>query len=141
ARIARGQLLTVTLDALPGETFSGTVDRVAPTATVNGGVVSYAVRLVLEPVDAPLRSGMSATADIVVAEAKGVVLVPNWAIRRDRDTGQVLVSLLKDGKLVEVPVTLGLRNESLSEVKSGVIAGDVVGISTLREALNLFGGG
>lgn len=141
ARIALGQLLTVTLDALPGETFSGKVDRVAPTATVNGGVVSYAVRLVLEPVDAPLRSGMSATADIVVAEAKGVVLVPNWAIRRDRDTGQVLVSLLKDGKLVEAPVTLGLRNESLSEVKSGVIAGDVVGISTLREALNLFGGG
>ncbi|MBI5293468.1 MAG: efflux RND transporter periplasmic adaptor subunit [Chloroflexi bacterium] len=141
ARIALGQLLTVTLDALPGETFSGKVDRVAPTATVNGGVVSYAVRLVLEPVDAPLRSGMSATADIVVAEAKGVVLVPNWAIRRDRDTGQVLVSLLKDGKLVEAPVTLGLRNESLSEVKSGVIAGDMVGISTLREALNLFGGG
>ncbi|MBI2976356.1 MAG: efflux RND transporter periplasmic adaptor subunit [Chloroflexi bacterium] len=141
ARIALGQLLTVTLDALPGETFSGKVDRVAPTATVNGGVVSYAVRLVLEPVDAPLRSGMSATADIVVAEAKGVVLVPNWAIRRDRDTGQVLVSLLKDGKLLEAPVTLGLRNESLSEVKSGVIAGDVVGISTLREALNLFGGG
>lgn len=141
ARIALGQLLTVTLDALPGETFSGTVDRVAPTATVNGGVVSYAVRLVLEPVDAPLRSGMSATADIVVAEAKGVVLVPNWAIRRDRDTGQVLVSLLKDGKLLEAPVTLGLRNESLSEVKSGVVAGDVVGISTLRQALNLFGGG
>ncbi len=141
ARIALGQPLTLTLDALPGETFSGKVDRVAPTATVNGGVVSYAVRLVLDSVGAPLRSGMSATADIVVAEAKGVVLVPNWAIRRDRDTGQVLVSLLKDGKLVEAPVTLGLRNESLSEVKSGVIAGDVVGISTLREALNLFGGG
>ncbi|MBI3242713.1 MAG: efflux RND transporter periplasmic adaptor subunit [Chloroflexi bacterium] len=141
ARIALGQQLTVTLDALPGEVINGQVDQIAPTATVNGGVVSYAVRLVLDSTDAPLRAGMSATADIVVDRATNVVLVPNWAIRRDRDTGEVLASILKDGQPVEVPVTLGLRNETLSEVKEGVQAGDTVAVSTLREQLSFFGGG
>ena len=140
ARIAIDQPLTVTLDALPGQMINGRVDQIAPTATVNGGVVSYAVRLVLDPTEAPLRAGMSATAEIVVDEAKGVVLVPNWAIRRDRDTGEVLVSVMKNGQIVEVPVTLGLRNESLSEVTEGVKAGDTVAVSTLREELSFFGG-
>lgn len=140
ARIGLGQPLTVTLDALPGEVINGEVDRIAPTATVNGGVVSYAVRLVLDATDAPLRAGMSATADIVVDRAEGVVLVPNWAIRRDRDTGEVLVSILRDGQPVEVPVELGLRNESFSEVVEGVEAGDTVAVSTLREQLSFFGG-
>jgi HlyD family secretion protein len=140
ARIALNQPLTVALDALPGQTISGRVDQIAPTATVNGGVVSYAVRLVLNPTEAPLRAGMSATAEIVVDEATNVVLVPNWAIRRDRDTGEVLVSLMKNGEIVEVPVTLGLRNESVSEVKVGVSAGDTVAVSTLREELSFFGG-
>jgi HlyD family secretion protein len=140
ARIAVGQPLTVTLDALAGESYSGHVDQIAPTATVNGGVVSYAVRLVLDTTGAALRAGMSATAEIVVDEARAVVLVPNWAIRRDRDTGQVYVSLMKDGKIAEVPVTLGLRNETVSEVKSGVQAGDTVAVSTLREQLSFFGG-
>jgi HlyD family secretion protein len=140
ARIAIDQPLTVTLDALPGELFGGHVDQIAPTATVNGGVVSYAVRLVVDPTEAPLRAGMSATAEIVVDEAKEVVLVPNWAIRRDRDTGQVFASVMEDGKIVEVPVTLGLRNETLSEVKAGVKAGDTVAVSTLREQLSFFGG-
>ena len=141
ARIDLGQQLTVTLDALPGEVINGKVDQIAPTATVNGGVVSYAVRLVLDATDAPLRAGMSATADIVVDRAEAVVLVPNWAIRRDRDTGQVLVSVLKDGQPLEVPVELGLRNESYSEVVEGVEAGDTVAVSTLREQLSFFGGG
>ncbi len=141
ARIGIGQPLTITLDALPGQTINGKVRQIAPTATVNGGVVSYAVRLVLDSTDAPLRAGMSATADIVVDKATDVVLVPNWAIRRDRDTGEVLASILKDGKPVEVPVTLGLRNETLSEVKEGVKAGDTVAVSTLREQLSFFGGG
>jgi HlyD family secretion protein len=140
ARIAVGQPLTVTLDALSEESVSGHVDQIAPTATVNGGVVSYAVRLLIDSAGAPLRAGMSATAEIVVDEARAVVLVPNWAIRRDRDTGQVFVSLLKDGRIAEVPVTLGLRNETVSEVKTGVQAGDTVAVSTLREQLSFFGG-
>ena len=140
AKLALGQAVSVTTDALPDVSLSGTVDRIAPTATVVGGVVNYAVRIVLDPSDAALRAGMSATAEIVVAEVQDVLLVPNWAIRRDRRTGQVYASLKVGEQLKEVEIKTGLRGEAYTEVISGVQAGDVAAVSTAREQINLFGG-
>ncbi len=140
AKLAVGQAVSVTADALPGLSLGGIVDRIAPTATVVGGVVNYTVRIVLESSDAALRAGMSATAEIVVAEVKDVLVVPNWAIRRDRRTGQAYASLKVGEQLQEVEITTGLRGEAYTEVTRGVQAGDVAAVSTAREQLNLFGG-
>ncbi|MCC7360860.1 MAG: efflux RND transporter periplasmic adaptor subunit [Anaerolineales bacterium] len=141
AQLAPGQPVSVTLDALPGVALAGHVDRLGPTASTVGGLVSFSVRLALDDAHPDLRAGMSATADIVVAEAHGVVLAPNWAIRRDRRTGQAYVSLLQGGALVEAPITTGLRGETYTEVTSGVAAGDVAAVSTARDGLDLLGGG
>ena len=141
ARVQAAQAVTVTLDALPNVALQAAVDRIAPSATVNAGVVSYAVRLRLDPAEAPLRGGMTATAAIVVDEARDVVVVPNWAVRRDRDTGETFASVLRAGQVEEVPVTLGLRDEAVSEVVSGLAEGDVVAVQTSRESFSLFGGG
>jgi HlyD family secretion protein len=141
ARVGVGQLVTVTLDALPNALLSAVVEKIAPTATNTQGVVSYLVRLSLAPSDAPLRGGMTATAAIVVAEARDVVLVPNWAIRRDRQTGQAFVGLLRNGVVEDAPVTLGLRDETYSEILRGVNAGDVAAVDTTREQFRLIGGG
>jgi HlyD family secretion protein len=135
-----GQPLSVTVDALPGVRLAGRVDRIAPAATTAGGLVNYSVRLVLDATGEPLRVGMSATANIVVAEARGVVLVPNWAIRRDRRSGQAYASLKDGDALREVSITTGLRGESYTEVTGGVQAGDVAAISTQREGIDVFGG-
>jgi HlyD family secretion protein len=140
AQLAVGQPVTVTVDALPGRQLSGRVERLAPSASPAGGLVSYTVQLGLDDAGEPLRVGMSATAQIVVAEARGVVLVPNWSIRRDRRTGQAYASLRSGDALVEVPITTGLRGEQYTEVLAGVQPGDVAAISTERETLNFFGG-
>ncbi|MBL8055701.1 MAG: efflux RND transporter periplasmic adaptor subunit, partial [Anaerolineales bacterium] len=140
ARIAAGQSVTVTVDALPNDVFSGVVDRIAPQASVTAGVVSYAVRVVVTGGDPRLRAGLTATAEIIVAEVRDVVLAPNWAIRRDRTTGAAFASVLRAGQVQEVPVTLGLRNETFSQVTEGLAAGDIVAIRVEREAVNLFGG-
>jgi HlyD family secretion protein len=139
--LAAGQPVSVTVDALPGYVLSGRVDRIAPTSTTAGGLVNYLVRLALDPGDAPLRAGMSATANIRVAEVNDVVLLPNWAIRRDRRTGQAYASLQQGEALVEVPITTGLRGETYTEVIEGVTAGEVAAVSTVRDDLSLFGGG
>jgi HlyD family secretion protein len=141
ARVAAGQPVTITLDALPNLTLAATVERIAPSATVNAGVVSYAVRLDLAQTEAALRGGMTATAAIVVAQADDVVLVPNWSVARDRNTGQTFVGLLRAGKIDDVPVVLGLRDELFSEVKQGVSAGDVVAVGTSQDKFQLIGGG
>jgi HlyD family secretion protein len=76
----------------------------------------------------------------VVNEARDVVVVPNWAIRRDRDTGESYASVLRGGTVVEVPVTLGLRDEAVSEVLDGLTEGEVAAVQTTRETFSLFGG-
>jgi HlyD family secretion protein len=140
SRVAPGQAVTVTVDALPNDVFVGAVDRIAPQSTVNAGVVSYLVRVRVQDEDVRLRAGLTATAEIVVEVAREVALAPNWAIRRDRTTGQAFASVLRDGAIVEVPVRLGLRNETFSEVVDGLSVGDVVAVSTARATFSFFGG-
>ena len=141
ASIVAGQAVTVTLDALPDLVLPAEVERIAPVAAINAGVVSYPVRLRLAATDTPLRAGMTATGAIVVREVRDVVLVPNWAILRNRETGQAYVGRLRDGIITDVPVTLGLRDEAYSEVTSGIQAGDVAAVDTARQTFSLFGGG
>ncbi|HLE30052.1 MAG TPA: efflux RND transporter periplasmic adaptor subunit [Anaerolineales bacterium] len=140
AKLTVGQAAGITLDALPGVGVAGRVERLAPAAAIVGGVVNYTVRIRFDATTAPLRSGMSATAQITVAEAEEALLVPNWAIRRDRRTGQAYTSLKDGDELKEVPIVTGLRGETHTEVKDGVSEGEVAAVSTAREGLNFFGG-
>ncbi|MBN1889568.1 MAG: efflux RND transporter periplasmic adaptor subunit, partial [Thermoflexales bacterium] len=121
-----GQAVAVTADALPGVSIAGQVERIAPVATVAGTVVAYQVTVRLEPSAAPLRAGMSANVSIVTEERPNVLIVPNWAIRLDRATGKAYVNLKQGDQLREVEIVAGLRNESDSEVISGLAEGDVV---------------
>ncbi|MCA9929849.1 MAG: hypothetical protein KC419_15300, partial [Anaerolineales bacterium] len=81
-------------------------------------------------------------ASIVVEEVDNVLIVPNWAIRLERETGNAYVNLMQnDGTVTEVAVETGLRNEQFSEVTAGVNPGDVVVITNEREVFSFFGGG
>jgi HlyD family secretion protein len=139
ARITESQSVTISVDALPGVPFSGYVERIAPAASQLGGVVVYDVTVVLDKTDQPLRAGMSAKADIIVEEREDVLLVPNWAIRIDRGNGRTSVNLLRGGIVEDVEVDIGVRGEDVSQVLSGleagdvVVAGEVVGIRDLLE--------
>ncbi len=139
-RVAPGQPVNITLDALPNTVLAGTVTDIAPAASASSGVVTYAVRIELTPTNAALRSGMTATADIVVERAENALIVPNWAIRYDRESGQALASVLTErGTLEEVPVVLGLRGDTHSQVLDGLEEGDHVGVSLERESFGPFG--
>jgi HlyD family secretion protein len=54
------------------------------------------------------------------------LLAPNWAIRRDRNTGKSFLTLQVGDQVTEVEVQTGLRNDTFSEILSGAKAGDVV---------------
>ena len=64
ARIDVGQEATLTFDALPDETFTGTIQRIAPMADPGAGGVNYTVILTLEKIDPRIRWGMTAFVDI-----------------------------------------------------------------------------
>jgi HlyD family secretion protein len=142
-RVRVGQPVTLTLDALPGETLSGEVTQIADTAQVETGVVSYKITVDLDPSDAPLRAGMTANVEIVTERRENVLLAPNRFIRIDRTTGQTFVDKLVGGEIQTFEVQTGLRDETYSEVPAGLAEGDVVVLvqqstrEQLREAFQM----
>ncbi len=143
--IQEGQTVEISLDALPNEKLQGHIQRIAPEAQISGGVVSYDVTIVIEPTDAPLRAGMTATANIVTTELKDVLIVPNRVIRIDRENNKMYVEKVIDGIPTRTEITVGVRNEQYSQILRGLKEGDVLAIRTVssREQLrrSMFGGG
>jgi HlyD family secretion protein len=140
ADVQVGQPVSLILDALPEATITGRITRVAQTPTRIGQVVTYVARVTLDPTLEPIRIGMNTTATIKVQQLSDVLTVRNRFIRIDRATQQAYVTILReDGHFEEVEVELGLRNETTSQVISGLSAGQRV-VLLPREELNIFGG-
>ena len=146
-RVAAGQSVAVTLDALPGVTLNGKVTWVPPVATISQGVVNYPVTIEIAQPDPAVRVGMTASVGIVVERRDSVLMVPNRAVRTSGR--QRSVEVLVDGQPTEVPVTLGVSNDSYTEVASGLKEGDVVVLRTTTTSSQgqlggvgrMFGGG
>jgi HlyD family secretion protein len=142
-QIEEGQPVEITLDALPDTVLDGVIAEIAPTAVTSGvGVVTYLVTINIDDQGVELKPGMTANATVITDLLDDVLVVPNWAIRLDRETGQALVNrLAAAGDIEEVPIVTGLRNEQFSEVVSGLTAGDMVVVTNEREGLGAFFGG
>lgn len=145
AQVARGQRVDVTLDALPELELQGRVVSIDLSPQPATGSTQYPVRVVLDSENQQVRVGMTAALSISVAHEEAAVLVPNWALQFDADTGEVYVTVHQGIGRQRRVVELGLRNEALSEVLSGLEAGQVVGVtidqSPRGPAGGFFGGG
>jgi HlyD family secretion protein len=143
-QIALGQPVLLVADAYPDVTLGGRVTYISDVGQVSQGVVTYIVRVELDPSDLPLRADMSVTATITVAERSDTLLVPTRALRRDTN-GDYVEVLQDDGSLSKVYVRVGLSNDTFSEVLNGVREGQEVVIPTLNQTnqagFGPFGGG
>ena len=133
--ISVGQKVQITADAVPDKTYVGTVTRVSMKGTANGGTTTYPVTIRIDDTDG-LRPGMNANAEIVVAEAKNALVVPNAAVVRG---SYVLVT--KDSPsaanadttmeapegFVYVPVKTGVSDDDYTQIVSGIQEGDTIG--------------
>jgi HlyD family secretion protein len=75
------QKASFTVSAFPSRRYPATIQRVAFGSTKTDNVVTYTTTLNVDNADLSLRPGMTAAATIVAKEAKGVLLVPNTALR------------------------------------------------------------
>lgn len=82
-KVKVGQQATFFVDAWPDRSFRATVKKVEYGSAVTDNVVTYKTDLEVSNDDLSLRPGMTATAEIAVAEAKNVFTVPNAALRFD----------------------------------------------------------
>jgi HlyD family secretion protein len=120
-----GQPAVVTFDAVLGREYHGNVVEVSQVGTSVQSVVNFNVTVELTDPDAEVKPGMTASVTITIQSLENVLLVPNRAVHLVNS--QRMVYVLRNGQLLEVPLTLGASDETLSEVTSGDLsAGDVL---------------
>lgn len=125
AQIRLRQPARIELDAYPGQTFEGTVGRIAYDAKTVSNVTTYPVDVLPRTVPPFMRSGMTANVRFHVETRRGVLLVPSDALR-SRD-GQVFVlrAPVRPGAApVEQPVVTGITDGRRTEIRSGVSEGE-----------------
>lgn len=121
-----GQKATITVDALSDIELEGTVAYISPLPDIEGGVTSYRVKTSFNaPQEIGLKSGMSATADIIIAERINVLMVPTRAIDKDAQ-GNATVEILVNGQTEMRKVVTGISDNFNTEIKEGLNEGDVV---------------
>jgi HlyD family secretion protein len=122
--IKQGAPVKVTIDALPEEPFEGEVMQVATMGQDVNGVPQFGVDIRVKG-GPKLRPGMQAHAYVDAGSASNVLLIPVEAIFEEDGSPKVEV-LNKDGTTKVVSLKLGLMNDKVAEVKSGVNEGDLV---------------
>jgi HlyD family secretion protein len=90
--LEEGQKVTFLVDAFPSRQFAGIVQQVRFEPTTNQSVISYTTIVAVDNKDLKLRPGMTANAKFITAERRGVVTVPNAALRFRPPEGAIIAA-------------------------------------------------
>ncbi|HUW19735.1 MAG TPA: hypothetical protein VMW16_10585 [Sedimentisphaerales bacterium] len=119
----------VTVDALPGKTFVGSVARIAPlpdaqSIWMNPDLKIYNTEVYLDSNDSSLRTGMSCKAEIIVEQYENELYIPVQAVLRVGGEQTVYVA---NGKEAEPrKVQIGMDNNRMVRIISGLREGETV---------------
>lgn len=136
-KVQVGQSVKITAAALPGESFTGMVEKVSINGTTTNGFTTYPVTIAIQDFG-ELKPGMNVSATILGETAQGAICIPVDAVSRGNT---VLVpgegAMAPDGvtvadaaKLEERAVTLGRNDDQFIEILSGLEEGDTVLLQT-----------
>jgi multidrug resistance efflux pump len=126
AHLHTGDRATVTVDALPDRRFGATVASIDPIERVQSSVVTYEVTLVLDGDPRELRPGMSASADVAVAQVDGALTVPRTAVRSPQGANPSVIVVRPDGRDEVRMVATGLQGATRVQILAGVGLGERV---------------
>lgn len=118
-----GQAAQCIADAFPDQPFPATVNFIAPSIDAQRGTVN--IRLKVDPVPEFLRQDMTVSVTVETGRRDAAMVVPNDALLETGSEGPA-VFVVRSGRVERVPVQLGLRSLSLTEVVSGPAVGDWV---------------
>ena len=137
-RVAVGQDVTLTFDAILGREYDGRVVEVAKVGTAqtasNGsaGIVNFKVTVQLTNPDDNVKPGMTAAVNITVNELQDVVLIPNRSVRLI--DGIRYVYILENGKSVKKRIQILSSSDQQSAIADGdVKAGDAIILNPVTE--------
>ncbi len=132
AKVHLGQSVKITADALRDRTFHGRVSRISPASvgeTSNDGLVKFPVEVTIIGDTTGLKPGMTANIEISCEKAEEALWVPNDALFEKKGKHFVtVVTGRRQGKPLteDREVTIGLSNDSRTEIRSGLSEGEEI---------------
>ncbi len=121
-KLAPGDVVAVTVDAMPGERFEGRIVALDPQVDVNGRAVQ--LRATVPNADRILRPGLFARVTLELDQRPDAVLVPEAAIVL-QEAGPMLYKV-EEGRAVASKIATGVRRDGMVEITDGVAVGDTV---------------
>ena len=128
AHVYMGQPARIKVESFRDRLFNGKVTKIAPMGVEKDNVTTFEVRVSINNPGGELKANMTANAEILLDEHKGVLTVPESAVMYDGQKNSLVEipdKSQKEGKR-KVPVKIGLSNGSVTEVMSGLKEGQQV---------------
>jgi HlyD family secretion protein len=123
-----GQPARIKVESYKDRTFSGKITKISPMGVEKDNVTTFEVRISIDNSKGELKSQMTANAEIILEEHKGVLMIPEGALIYDKDrkaSVEVPDPNGKDGKK-KLDVAVGISNGSKTELLSGLKEGQQV---------------
>ena len=118
----------IKVESFRDHTFTGRVTQITPLGVEKDNVTTFDTRISIENPGGELKANMTANAEILLEEHKGVLTVPEQAVLYDKDhkaTVEIPDDKEKTGRR-KLPVTAGLSNGTRTEIVAGLKQGDPV---------------
>jgi HlyD family secretion protein len=126
AKVKIGQKATITFDALDDLTVTGKIIEVDTLGTTNQGVVDYGVQISLDTADQTIKPGMTLSVEIITDLKQDVLMVNNSAVKKQGNDYYVKMA----ADLTNALIQIGLANDTMTEINSGLSEGDIIVIQT-----------
>lgn len=126
--IYMGQTARIRVESFKDKTFTGHVTKIAPLGVEKDNVTTFEVRVSIDNPTGELKANMTANAEVLMEEHKGVLSVPEQAVIFDKNknaTVEVPDAKSSTGRR-KVAVKAGISNGARTEILSGLKAGDKV---------------
>jgi HlyD family secretion protein len=127
-KVYLGQPARIKVESFKDKTFNGKVTKISPMGVEKDNVTTFEVRVSINNPGGELKAEMTANAEIILEEHKGVLQIPEGAILYDKDkkaSVEVPDPKAKEGK-TKLAVNIGISNGAKTEVLSGLKEGDQV---------------
>jgi HlyD family secretion protein len=127
-KIDIGRQARIKVESFKDKSFSGKVTKISPMGTEKDNVTTFEVRVSIDNATGELKANMTANAEIILEEHKGVLMIPEGAIVYDNEkkaSVEVADPKAKEGKK-KTPITVGISNGAKTEVLSGLNEGQQV---------------
>jgi RND family efflux transporter MFP subunit len=130
SKVSRGQKVEYTVDTYPDKTFNGKIDRINVSPDIYENIVYYRTIVNIENKTAKIiKPEMTTQCKIIISRKKNILVVPNESLKW-KENQYIVYKIINEEKdiIEEVPVKLGERGDSTTEILGGLKEGDKIAV-------------